>query len=138
MGKYCSIMFLIVCQIFSGLVTLRKLCNHPDLVTNEYRKGGKCVVGGKGKSAAEGEGDDSNDEEFMTLVKKRKVTDDEITGDIEETYGYWRRSGKMIVIEALLRMWYEQKHKVLLFTQSKQVGVVNILVLNYFVHYRCY
>ena len=131
-------MFLIVCQIFSGLVTLRKLCNHPDLVTNEYRKGGKCVVGGKGKSAAEGEGDDSDDEEFMTVVKKRKVTDDEITGDIEETYGYWRRSGKMIVIEALLRMWYEQKHKVLLFTQSKQVGVVNILVLNYFVHYRCY
>ena len=126
-------------------MTLRKLCNHPDLVTNEYRKGGKGVsggegegvAGGEGKSVAEGEGDDSDDEEFMTLVKKRKMTDNEITGDIEETYGYWRRSGKMIVIEALLRMWYEQKHKVLLFTQSKQVGVVYILILNYFVHYRC-
>lgn len=122
-------------------MTLRKLCNHPDLVTNEYRKGGKGVAGGgegmaggEGKSVAEGEGDDSDDEEFMTLVKKRKITDNEITGDIEETYGYWRRSGKMIVIEALLRMWYEQKHKVLLFTQSKQVGVVYILILNYFVH----
>ena len=23
-------------QVFSGLMTLRKLCNHPDLVTNDY------------------------------------------------------------------------------------------------------
>lgn len=39
----------------------------------------------------------------------------------EESYGFWRRSGKMIVIEALLKMWHKQEHKVLLFTQSKQV-----------------
>ena len=23
-------------KVFSGLMTLRKLCNHPDLVTNDY------------------------------------------------------------------------------------------------------
>ena len=34
---------------------------------------------------------------------------------------YWRRSGKMIVIESLLKLWKKQNHKVLLFTQSRQM-----------------
>ncbi|XP_025425310.1 DNA excision repair protein ERCC-6-like isoform X2 [Sipha flava] len=33
-------------------------------------------------------------------------------------YGYWKKSGKMIVVEALLKMWKKQGHRVLLFTQS--------------------
>ena len=37
-------------------------------------------------------------------------------------YGYWKRSGKMIVVESLLKIWKKQDHKVLLFTQSRQVG----------------
>ncbi len=32
-----------------------------------------------------------------------------------------RRSGKMIVVESLLKLWKEQGHKVLLFTQSRQM-----------------
>ena len=36
-------------------------------------------------------------------------------------YGHWERSGKMLVVESLLRMWKEKKHRVLLFSQSKQV-----------------
>jgi len=36
-------------------------------------------------------------------------------------FGYWKRSGKMIVVESLLKLWKEQKHKVLLFTQSRQM-----------------
>ncbi|XP_054718613.1 DNA excision repair protein ERCC-6-like [Uloborus diversus] len=39
----------------------------------------------------------------------------------EEKYGYYKRSGKMIVVEALLRLWHKQKHRVLLFTQSRQM-----------------
>ena len=49
-------------------------------------------------------------------------------------YGYWKRSGKMIVIEALLKLWKKQNHKVLLFSQSKQM----ILILQKFVQYRGY
>ena len=36
-------------------------------------------------------------------------------------FGYWRRSGKMVVVEALLKLWIEQGHRVLLFSQSRQV-----------------
>lgn len=74
---------------FPGLITLRKICNHPDLST-----GGPKVFGG----IPEG-----YDEETVQ-------------------YGYWKRSGKMIVIESLLKLWKKQGHKVLLFSQSKQVS----------------
>jgi DNA excision repair protein ERCC-6 len=32
-----------------------------------------------------------------------------------------KRSGKMVVVESLLKLWKEQGHKVLLFTQSRQM-----------------
>lgn len=37
----------------------------------------------------------------------------------EDQFGHWSRSGKMIVVEALLRLWKKQGHRVLLFTQGK-------------------
>ncbi|GFO00974.1 DNA excision repair protein ercc-6-like [Plakobranchus ocellatus] len=43
----------------------------------------------------------------------------------EDQFGHWSRSGKMIVVEALLRLWKKQDHRVLLFTQSKTM--LNIL-----------
>ena len=39
----------------------------------------------------------------------------------EEGYGHWRRAGKMIVVESLLKLWKAQNHRVLLFTQGRQV-----------------
>jgi DNA excision repair protein ERCC-6 len=42
----------------------------------------------------------------------------------DECYGYWRKSGKMIVIESLLKLWKKQGHRVLLFTQSRQMLVI--------------
>lgn len=41
----------------------------------------------------------------------------------EEMYGHWRRSGKMVVVESLLKLWKAQDHRALLFTQTKQVRV---------------
>ena len=40
---------------------------------------------------------------------------------VEDRYGHWSKAGKMIVMEALLKMWHRQEHRVLIFTQSKQV-----------------
>ncbi|CAF1219120.1 unnamed protein product [Adineta steineri] len=40
-------------------------------------------------------------------------------------YGYLKRSGKMVVLENLLKIWYRQNNRCLLFTQSKQM--LNIL-----------
>lgn len=75
-------------KIFVGLITLRKLCNHPDIAS-----GGPRVFS----------------------------TQEESELSAEMKYGYWKRSGKMIVIESLLRLWKKQEHKVLLFSQSTKM-----------------
>ncbi|KFV02438.1 DNA excision repair protein ERCC-6, partial [Pterocles gutturalis] len=75
-------------QIFSGLVALRKICNHPDLFS-----GGPGILKG--------------------------VPDAEV--EEADQFGYWKRSGKMIVVESLLKIWHKQGHRVLLFTQSRQM-----------------
>ena len=150
-------------------MTLRKLCNHPDLVTNDYSelltsKGAK-----KGSSPAatdkEARKEDKEEEEedfmvFPTSKGRRKNKGVRVCihphvcvtvqcshtctymyvytplflcilfglnstaanlpiVDNEETYGHWRRSGKMVVIESLLRLWKDQGHRVLLFSQTK-------------------
>ncbi|CAH2321613.1 DNA excision repair ERCC-6 isoform X1 [Pelobates cultripes] len=43
--------------------------------------------------------------------------------DLEEheQFGFWKRSGKMIVVESLLKIWHRQAHRVLLFSQSRQM-----------------
>ncbi|XP_045734246.1 DNA excision repair protein ERCC-6 isoform X1 [Mirounga angustirostris] len=74
-------------QIFSGLVALRKICNHPDL----FSGGPKNPKG---------------------------IPDDELE---EDQFGYWKRSGKMIVVESLLKIWQRQGQRVLLFSQSRQM-----------------
>ena len=81
---------------------LRKICNHPDLTS---------AAGSLEWMKEKGElGDDDSNE--ATVLK-----DD----DFEGGYGHWQRSGKMIVVEALLRLWKQQGHRVLLFSQTKQV-----------------
>lgn len=42
----------------------------------------------------------------------------------EMRYGFPGRSGKMAVVESLLRLWKKQGHRVLLFTQSRQMLVI--------------
>ncbi|KAF1375776.1 hypothetical protein PFLUV_G00223690 [Perca fluviatilis] len=79
-------------QVFSGLIALRKICNHPDLFS-----GGPRIL--------------------------RGIPEDQLTK--EEHFGFWKRSGKLIVVESLLRLWFKQGHRVLLFTQSRQM--LNIL-----------
>ncbi|XP_039995775.1 DNA excision repair protein ERCC-6 [Xiphias gladius] len=75
-------------QVFSGLIALRKICNHPDLFS-----GGPRML--------------------------RGIPEDQLTE--EEHFGFWKRSGKLIVVESLLRLWLKQGHRVLLFTQSRQM-----------------
>lgn len=75
-------------QVFSGLIALRKICNHPDLFS-----GGPKIL--------------------------RGIPEDQLTE--EEHFGFWKRSGKLIVVESLLRLWFKQGQRVLLFTQSRQM-----------------
>ncbi|XP_009075454.1 PREDICTED: DNA excision repair protein ERCC-6-like [Acanthisitta chloris] len=56
--------------------------------------------------------------------------------EVEEPdqFGYWKRSGKMIVVESLLKIWHKQGHRVLFFTQSRQM----MQILEVFVRHRNY
>ncbi|QQP35453.1 DNA excision repair protein ERCC6like, partial [Caligus rogercresseyi] len=49
-------------------------------------------------------------------------------------FGHWRKSGKMVVVEALLKLWKKQGHRVLLFSQSRQL----LSILESFVQSREY
>uniref|UniRef100_A0A1B6DRP9 DNA excision repair protein ERCC-6 n=2 Tax=Clastoptera arizonana TaxID=38151 RepID=A0A1B6DRP9_9HEMI len=88
-------------QIFLGLITLRKICNHPDLFSGGFK-----LFPGE--------------------------TEDRINN--EDRYGHWSRSGKMIVVETLLKIWKKQEHRVLIFTQSRQM----LTVLQTFVEQQYY
>lgn len=88
---FLSLSFLpLLAQVFSGLIALRKICNHPDLFS-----GGPRILRG---------------------IPEEQLTE-------EEHFGYWKRSGKLIVVESLLRLWFKQGQRVLLFSQSRQVGI---------------
>ena len=71
---------------------------------------------------------------FIGLIALRKICNhpdlhdggpkhfgSEVPEEPQEEFGYWKRSGKMIVVESLLKLWKKQGHKVLLFTQSVQM-----------------
>ena len=109
--------------MFPGLVKLRKLCNHPDLVTNDYSKNRASVID-ELEEEEEGGGDFEGVSSVIdtATVKRKRLEEGRALPESEEVYGYYRRSGKMIVVEALLKLWKEQNHKVLFFSQSRQVN----------------
>lgn len=52
-----------------------------------------------------------NHPDLLYLKSPQKIDD----------FGDYTKSGKMVVVKALLELWYKQGHKVLLFTQTRQV-----------------
>ena len=72
---------------FAGLITLRKLCNHPDLVN-----------GGP-----------------------NRFEEHDLEADPTMAYGWYKRSGKMVVVRSILDLWRRGTNKTLLFSQSRQM-----------------
>ena len=82
-------------KVFVGLIALRKICNHPDLFS------------GGPKPLAERDKEDEQEE-----------------GELDEAelkFGFYKRSGKLIVVHSLLKLWKKQGHRVLLFSQSQMM-----------------
>lgn len=65
----------------------------------------------------------SNHPDLFTMGPKENETN--LNDTDEDYYGNYKRSGKMKVLNSLLKQWFKQKHKVLLFTQGRQM--LNIL-----------
>ncbi|XP_012255007.2 DNA excision repair protein ERCC-6-like [Athalia rosae] len=81
-------------RLLVALTALRKICNHPDLYV--------C--------------DTPMDSDEYHSTEELEVSDVAI-----ESFGYWKRAGKMVVVRSLLKIWKKQGHRVLLFTQSRQM-----------------
>ncbi len=67
-----------------------KICNHVDIVTRDY-------------------------------IDSPVWSAEYSTNDLQKagTYGFHKRSGKMIVVETLLKLWKKQNGRVLIFSQSR-------------------
>lgn len=59
----------------------------------------------------------------LFLYTREQDSDEDINLSEEhlEQFGYWKRSGKMTVVRSLLKIWQKQGHRVLLFTQGRQM-----------------
>ncbi|CAH8645086.1 unnamed protein product [Heterobilharzia americana] len=91
---------LAVKHIFPALILLRNLCNHPDLATGGPRD--SCFL----------------NEEFEA---DKQGIEDVCLSYSWSKFGCPRRSSKMLVVASLLKNWFDQGHKVLLFSQSRRM-----------------
>ncbi|TPP58290.1 DNA excision repair protein ERCC-6 [Fasciola gigantica] len=92
-------------SVFTALILLRKLCNHPDLVTG----GSKDMLGDE-STCREHDTEQSN-EYPKELASRYPWT----------RFGCPLRSSKMLVVASLLRTWHSQGHRILLFSQSRRM-----------------
>ncbi|CAL8141407.1 unnamed protein product [Orchesella dallaii] len=99
-------------NLFVGLINLRKICNHPHL----FDGGPKLIKSTFSKTTPKSK---SGMEDEEPRLEEDEGSDIEL--DPSDVFGHWTKSGKMIVVETLLKLWHKQKHKVLLFTQSRQM-----------------
>ena len=111
---------------FRAINTLRKLCNHPDLVfqtgrivwqdeknppkTKVKESSGVRNPGSKNTNHFFGEDDSDNESPNLDPSKIK-----------------WEDSGKLMVLWKVLPLWYSEGHKVLLFTQTH--SMLNLLEL---------
>ncbi|VEL27097.1 unnamed protein product [Protopolystoma xenopodis] len=136
---YVTCIFPIPTKVFPGLVLLRKICNHPDLVTGGPRLFGSVSVDEEA-AALEQELLETEAECKARRHRKRKYTSNNLheeQQDVKErevspmcrpntTYYPWsdfgcpRRSTKMIVVDALLKNWKDQANKVLQYKKVSQ------------------
>ncbi|KAJ1964902.1 DNA repair protein rhp26 [Dipsacomyces acuminosporus] len=136
-------------QMLFGVDVARKICDHPDLLllstlpsaASTYSEaqltGRRLGVGDHNNESTSG----SESEVDIETVNQRDGggdvstsgvaagSDDEFGAENTQTasrvlpadYGDWQKSGKLTIVRALLDMWRPQGHKVLIFSQTRQM-----------------
>ena len=85
-------------QSFRAITTLRKICNHPDLLG------------------------DTDDGRFQDNTNSSSEEEDE-SEKVDQDEALIYQSGKLEVLSKILPLWYKQGHRVLLFCQWKKNAV---------------
>ncbi|XP_011053951.1 PREDICTED: DNA excision repair protein ERCC-6-like [Acromyrmex echinatior] len=58
---------------------------------------------------------------FLYTREQDSDEDIDLSDEQIEKFGYYKRAGKMTVVRSLLKIWQKQGHRVLLFTQGRQM-----------------
>ncbi|KAJ1799550.1 DNA repair protein rhp26 [Coemansia sp. RSA 2399] len=139
-------------QMLFGVDVARKICDHPDLLllstlpsaagnhresstikeviaqASEARNasGHKNNINDNSDGAAEYVGSiDSEDEAAGVGNANTRF------GDLPPDYGSYEKSGKLTIVRALLKMWKPQGHKVLIFSQTRQMlDIIESMMVN--------
>ena len=103
-------------QTFKAITVLRKICNHPDLVTGSNRASYEAFlqngyVNGQGDSSSSSDEDDFDEDE------------------VDSEDNLISRSGKLEVLAKILPLWKRQGHRVLIFCQwTKMLSIIERFV----------
>ncbi|KAJ2161642.1 DNA repair protein rhp26 [Coemansia sp. RSA 552] len=111
-------------QMLFGVDVARKICDHPDLLLLSTLPGAAAthrIASGAAKTDVDGRhhthsdiGSGDSEDEF---TEGTRPAADRLPPD----YGDWHKSGKMTIVRALLEMWKPQGHRVLIFSQTRQM-----------------
>lgn len=89
-------------NLLYAITSLRKICNHADIPLHRNNTDRDLYGSAFVKQVSRAQ-----------LLLKRDMEEDE-----PEDYGHWERSGKMIVLDRVLKAWREAGSRVLLFSQT--------------------
>lgn len=108
-------------QLLGAITVMRKICNHPDLVSNPDNASVEpflqndlwysSEITARQREKAEHSSDDDND----GIVKE------EDDGTTDEDLSMIQRSGKLDILAKILPLWKKQGHRVLIFCQWKKM-----------------
>ena len=91
---------------FKAITTLRKICNHPDLICED-----DAMIA-------------------PSIIKEELDSDNDYNTDIDSSY-FVERSGKLQVLQKILPLWKEKNHKVLIFCQwTKMLTIIQQFIIN--------
>ncbi|KAK1859940.1 hypothetical protein I4F81_002532 [Pyropia yezoensis] len=117
-------------NLLAAVTTLRKICNHPDMLSAEESPdvGGDVDMlpperPGRGRGAKAGGGSGQlgggNGSWKIGTVSDEVIEAAGTRPPAAEDYGDWRRSGKMRVVVQVLTAWAAGGHRALIFSQTR-------------------
>ncbi|KAJ2559999.1 DNA repair protein rhp26, partial [Coemansia sp. RSA 1836] len=115
-------------QMLFGVDVARKICDHPDLLLLSTLPGAAIThreASGRGvrqdgsPQASKGRSSRASaaDSESEDVASGAVAASEHLPPD----YGDWHKSGKLTIVHALLEMWKPHGHKVLIFSQTRQM-----------------
>jgi len=108
-------------QLLGAITTLRKICNHPDLVSppDEFSSDpfSESILGNFNHSLRARESDDYASDDDDDDDTSQKVGD----GTVDRYHELIERSGKLEILAKILPLWKKQGHRVLIFCQWRKM-----------------